>query len=233
MPYPIITRRLRTSYLDNRRIRGAILKIASRLAISVAILALCSCQPKPLPSGSTIFQDEFRDSASGWQTGADQAGSVNYQEGWLRFQIAEPQTIKISTPGLRFSDTRIEVDATKLDGPDDNHFGVLCRYKDINNFYIFAISSDGYYGIGKYSAGNLTWLGAELMQSHAAIQQGNSTNHLRVDCTGTNLALSINGQLISLVSDTGLIEGDVGLIAGSAQTAEVDILFDNFIVTAP
>lgn len=31
-------------------------------------------------------------------------------------------------------DVRIEVDAAKIGGPDDNDFGVICRYQDIDNF---------------------------------------------------------------------------------------------------
>ena len=32
-------------------------------------------------------------------------------------------------------------------GPDDNDFGIICRYIDDNQFYYAIISSDGYYGI--------------------------------------------------------------------------------------
>ena len=46
-------------------------------------------------------------------------------------------------------DLRIEVDVSKQNGPDDNAFGVLCRYQDPENFYYFLISSDGFGGIGR------------------------------------------------------------------------------------
>ena len=39
----------------------------------------------------------------------------------------------------------LDVDATKLDGPDDNGIIVVFRLTDTDNYNRFDISSDGYY----------------------------------------------------------------------------------------
>ena len=47
-------------------------------------------------------------------------------------------------------DLKIDVDATKNSGQDDNDFGVICRYvksNDVASFYQFMVTSDGYVGI--------------------------------------------------------------------------------------
>jgi len=49
---------------------------------------------------------------------------------------------------------RVEVDALKVGGERDNRFGIICRAADLNSFYTFIISSDGYYALGKSSARN-------------------------------------------------------------------------------
>jgi hypothetical protein len=209
------------------------IRIIYRLMMLVAVIALSGCRSDPPTPGSTLFQDDFSNPTSGWQVGEDASGSVAYQEGWFRFRITNPHAVKISTPGLKLNDMRIEVDATKIGGPDDNHFGILCRYEDENNFYFFTMSSDGYSAIGKYKDGHLVWLGKEQMQPNDAIQQGNNTNHLRADCIGDNLTFYLNGRLFSTAVDTDFLEGDAGLMTGSSQTAGVDVLFDNILIIAP
>jgi hypothetical protein len=134
---------------------------------------------------------------------------------------------------LKFGDVRVDVDVTKTAGPDDNYFGVICRYKDGSNFYILAISSDGYYGIIKVLDGSLSLLGAEQMQPSEAIQQGNAANHLSAECKGKTLSLSVNGQPLFTVEDGAFSSGDVGLEVTTRQAGGVDVLFTNFSVTKP
>jgi len=110
---------------------------------------------------------------------------------------------------------------------------VICRYKDGSNFYILAISSDGYYGIIKVKGGTLELLGAKDMQPNEMIIQGNATNHLRADCVNDTLALYANGQLLTSVQDSDFKTGDVGLEVSTRLQAGVDILFDNLSVIKP
>jgi hypothetical protein len=135
---------------------------------------------------------------------------------------------------MSFTDTRIEVDATKIGGPDANDIGAICRYKDEENFYFFVFGSDGYYSINKLVAGEESMVGSEeLGFNDTAIQSGSSTNHLRVDCIGSTLAMYVNGTQLISATDTDLTEGNVGLIAGTWETAGADLNFDNFVVTKP
>ena len=72
---------------------------------------------------------------------------------------------------LSFADVTIEVDATKKDGPDDNDFGVICRYQDVDHFYYGIISSDGYFGLIKVTSDGSNMLGSENMQFSDLINQ--------------------------------------------------------------
>src|SRR6185295_6876674 len=101
-----------------------------------------------------------------------------------------------------FSDVSIEVDGAKFSGPDNNDFGIICRFVDDDNFYFLIIASDGYQVIGKYLAGQLQYVSATEMQSTDAVKQGNATNHLRGDCVGSTLTLYVNGQQVASVTDT-------------------------------
>ncbi len=206
----------------------------------VLSLLLTACSSKEtlnlsnLKSGSVLFQDDFSDPASGWLQGNDDQGLTEYADGGMRIYVAKDVASELTLlEKMTFADARIEVDASKTGGPDDNDFGVVCRYQDENNFYFLEISSDGYYGIGKYKDNKLTLVSSEQMQSSDAIHQGTAANHLRVDCVGTTLTLYANGVQLASVEDYDFHAGSVGLIGGTFQTAGADILFDNFSVLVP
>jgi hypothetical protein len=125
------------------------------------------------------------------------------------------------------------VDATKNGGPDDNDFGIICRYTDADQFYYAVISSDGYYGIMKMTSNGGVPIDNENLLESDKIIQGSATNHIRFDCVGSALALYINGIKIDQKTDTDFTTGNVGLIAGTFDTVGTDILFDNFFVYKP
>jgi hypothetical protein len=132
---------------------------------------------------------------------------------------------------------RVEVDGTKIGGPDENDFGIICRYSETNegaDFYQFAITSDGYAGIILVDSNTQTVISNDgLLEPYDAIAQGAQTNRIRAECVGNRLTLSVNGSVLTSVVDSTLQNGDVGLIAGTYEQAGVRIRFDNFLVTRP
>ncbi len=203
------------------------------LILSVLALVASGCLANQARSGSLLFQDDFSKPTSGWLVGQDSNGLVQYVGGGMRIFVSQPAAARLTVPDLSFSDVRIEVDTVKLAGPDDNNFGVLCRYQDEANFYFFEISSDGYYGVGKYKDGLMSLIGMSQMQSYNSIHQGAAANHLRADCAGPNLEFYINGNKVTGVEDNDIKSGDIGLIAGALKTAGTDIFFDNLSVVQP
>lgn len=209
------------------------------ILFSIFALSATGCEISPaiggeiVSPGGILFKDDFSDPNSGWMQGEDEFGKTEYSNGGFRIFVNSDLTGKVSIPRLLFTDVIIEVDASKVAGPDDNDYGVICRYKDENNFYFFEISSDGYYSIGKFKDNQLVLVGMEQMQTSDLIRQGQATNRIRATCIGSSLSLSVNGQLLSEVEDGDYSMGDVGLIAGTFETPGVEILFDNFKVFKP
>jgi hypothetical protein len=180
-----------------------------------------------------LFQDDFSDPKSGWDSSHNEDGVTDYQDGQYRILVNTTNTDVWANPGLNFTNTIIEVDATKTGGDDNNDFGVVCRYADDQNFYFFVISSDGYYGIGKIKDGQQVLVGMESMPPTDAVKQGAATNHLQAVCDGSTLRLVVNGQQLVETTDPDLTSGDAGLLAGSFENPGTDILFDNFVVREP
>lgn len=212
---------------------NSLLAMVAVLATMLACQTLTSASPTPETSDNVLFQDDFSNTSSGWDRVDTNEGKTDYENGVYRIYVNTSGTDVWANPGLSFTEARVEVEASKVGGPDDNDFGVICRYKDTEHFYFAIISSDGYYGIGKVSGGEQILIGSESMETSSAINQGNSTNRLRMDCVGDRISLYVNGNQVNSVQDNELVSGDVGLIAGTFSEAGTDIHFDNFKVLKP
>lgn len=183
--------------------------------------------------GALLFQDGFSDPSSGWDRVRSPDGMTDYEYDRYRIVVNSSNADYWSNPGLYFEDVQIEVDALKSAGPDDNDFGLLCRYQDTENFYFLIISSDGYYGIGIVEDGHQTLLEPPQMYHSDAIIPGDAVNHIQAVCKGSRLALTVNGEFIAETYDSTFTSGDIGLIVGSFDEAGVDVLFDNLSVKLP
>jgi len=88
-------------------------------------------------------------------------------------------------PSLRYGDAdmpahRVEVDARHIDGVDDYGFGIAFAKKDVNNSFVFYISSNGYFTVGKFENGN--WNSLQDWTETDAVKKGNNAiNRLRYE----------------------------------------------------
>jgi hypothetical protein len=180
-----------------------------------------------------LFQDDFTDPSSGWDRVRDENGITDYEGGAYRIQIRKPNWYFWSTPGLMFRDVSVEVDALRREEVEIDQFGLICRSQNAENFYFFTVTSDGFFGIGKFRDGVESLIGMSTLQSSEAIEQGSGPNHLRGDCVGDTLTFSVNGVLLAEARDSAFPAGDVGLIVGTFEEGGSDLRFDNFSVVAP
>ena len=202
------------------------------------VLFLSACQVPWIAGlmtrpGQPLYHDEFSDPASGWTQTISPDGSLGYTDGTYRMLVQSPGFDLWAVSRQAYGDVQIEAVATRLAGPLSNRFGLICRFQDSKNFYIFIISSDGYYAIGKIKNGIASLLGQELMASSSLIQQGNASNRLRFACIGNTLKGMVNDQVIAITSDADFSGGDAGLITGAFDESGVEVIFDNFVVFKP
>ncbi|MGH2606539.1 MAG: hypothetical protein ACRDG5_08090 [Anaerolineales bacterium] len=208
-------------------------------AISVFAVAALSCSVlQGLPgigggggSSDVLFEDDFSDDGSGWDRVDESDRVTDYRNGSYVIRVNDTSSDAWANPGKSFTDVRVEVDATKADGDDNNNFGVICRSEGVDDFYTLWISSDGFWAIVKIENGDLDFLAD--WETHDAIRQGDATNHIRADCVGDELTLYANGTLLGSASDSAYSSGDVGLEAGTFDVPGTEIQFDNFVVYAP
>jgi hypothetical protein len=154
----------------------------------------------------------------------------------FRISASQPGQIWWSNPDRNFDDVIVSVEARQMSGPNDNAYGVICRYQSVENFYVFLISGDGYYAIGKYQSGSnqVTYLTGEgQYQFSDAINQGVATNQIRASCVGNELTLVVNGLPLATVTDPTFVTGDIGLGVSTFELGTIVVEFDNMRVFAP
>ncbi len=120
-----------------------------------------------------------------------------------------------------------------MDGTDDNWYSVCCRVNDQNSYYEFSISADGYYRLAIWMMDeDIDPSNQPTFSSH--IRQGqDAINLLRIECVGNNLRFSVNGHLLTEMTDDRLTGGDITLGVASLAGTYSEIAFDNLVITEP
>jgi hypothetical protein len=198
-----------------------------------ALAAACSPSGTPLPPGSVLFQDDFSRLSSGWLSQHTADAILEYRDGQYAVLVLAPDASIWSTPGLDLGSVRLEVDAQQIGGPEDNLYGLICRYQDDANFVFLVVSSDGFAGIGEVRDGERRILSGGAMLPSDAIAPRGYANHLTAECLEETLRLSVNGSLAAEAAAHAPSLGDVGVIVGSYAKAGVEIVFDSFSARVP
>jgi hypothetical protein len=214
------------------------MKLMGYFFLIILLTSQTACQSSLLMDliarpGEKLYFDDFSDPTSGWMHTTSPAGKMDYDNGTYQMAVMSPNYDLWAVSGQAYRDVKVEVDVTRLAGPDSNRFGVVCRYHSPTDFYFFIVSSDGYYAIGKVNNGAITLLNQDMMAYSAAIVSGDGPNHLRFDCNGQTLNGYVNGQAVADAKDAAFSNGDTGLIAGAFDQAGVVVDFDNFVVYNP
>ncbi len=178
----------------------------------------------------SAWSDDFSDPESGWLAESDMSAEVGYQDGVMRILVKTPNSLAWASAQRAFSNFHLTVDATQASGTNDNEYGVLIRMKDIDHFYAFSISGDGYYLVSKYDGERWEALSGEDWSPSDAINHGQATNHLEVLCRGAEMAFIVNDEALARIEDKTYSRGDIGLYAGTFFEPDVEVHFDNLII---
>lgn len=192
----------------------------------LGLLALVACTPRD----TGLWVEPFEKTGE-WQLSSDAVADVALVDEQLQIHIFFPNQLAWAAAGRNYRDFHLKVEATQLDGPLDNEYGVLVRLSDDAGFYAFCISSDGFVRAARYDEDGWHLVGPDWEQ-HEAVKQGAVTNILEIDAQGQVFQFYVNEELVLEVEDNTLAKGDIGLYAGAFGEGEVVIAFDNLEVEA-
>jgi hypothetical protein len=192
------------------------------------LLALVRC------GGERQYAETF-DSPGNWRTGSDTDVEGEVKGGVYDFLVKADELVIWTTAGENFADGMYEVEATQVEGPLDNGYGMVLRVDDEkDDFYLFEISGDGYTWIGLYRDGGkeeaLPLIAAGWAESSAVNKGLNATNKLRVRAESGNMIFMVNDHEVGRVTDNSFRRGDIGLMVRTLGAGGVRVQFDNFTV---
>ena len=179
-------------------------------------------------AGKLLFSDDFSTSKSGWTTYSKGSLLAAYKNGsYILTAVPANYWSYNSNPRLNLTDFIVEVEATKVSGPDDNVFGLAFRRRPGYN-YAFLISSDGYYDFREIN--NNTWVDSQNWTESESIKTGSQPNLIKLVAQGDKFSFYANGEKLGDHVDDTLVNGSIGLYVGSQSEGNVTIAFDNFKV---
>jgi hypothetical protein len=186
----------------------------------------------PPETSGILYQDDFSNQNSGWER-STQGGRKDYYQGTYHINLLEPNMFSWSISQQSMGDVVVSVEVAFTGPAEMAEMGVICRMQNSSDFYFFTIRSDGGYGIFKMYQGSDNFLGMSGYQFDPAIRPGLATNRIEAHCIGDQLSLYVNDVLLTTVQDFSYQLGDVGVIVGAFDQPDVNVFFDNFIVSRP
>ncbi len=154
----------------------------------------------PAEPGELLYAASF-DDGDDWQKYDSNQLSVQVNNTVLTISVHQEDEALFSAASPYFADFDFEVDVWAMegvfDGTNNNSFGVVFRQRDNMNYYVFYISSDGYYRVKRMIDGEPKFLSAWNFSED--IQQGlGEKNHLRIVGYEDRFQFYINGMRVAL-----------------------------------
>lgn len=111
-------------------------------------------------------------------------------------------------PDQSYADFTLESQARFVEGPQAWTYGLIFRFKDENNFYLFLVGYNGDYVVDKRVDGE--WQRLQDWTISPALH-ASQANRLRVTCQGNQISVFANDTLLTTVIDDSFDTGSVGL----------------------
>jgi len=178
------------------------------------------------------FSDNFDLGNSGWYLENTKYVKFGFSHGGYTVKNLSEYAWKVSArvnKNMQFWDTRVEVTGSRMMGSLDGFYGVVCNFADLSHYYFMAVSSNGWYGIGKMYF-SIPYILTEGVNT-SVVRTGNAPNHIIGECTDHTLAMTVNGNMLAVVQDFDLSAGGVGVMVGTRLTPGYQALFDDFKVS--
>lgn len=185
--------------------------------------------PESWQKGAGTVTDNFSQENGRWTVDSGRDALRTIARGRLTVRVPEAELFRWSTldVGEEFGDFYAEAEATEEAGAADAMLGVIFRYVDVDNFYAFLVSGDGWYALLKYVEGEVS-RPIEWTETRALETGAGATNQLGVLADGRALAVYANGEELDQVQDPSFSRGQIALLAGTSTDGGLEVSFDNF-----
>lgn len=150
----------------------------------------------PSEPGKLLYIETFDDPTDEWELAEGRLTS-EIVDGTLHLGVDIEGQGVYSTANPYFRNFDLQVDTQAVDGPDNNTYGVVFRQLDTRNYYVFFISSNGFYYVGRVKDNTTkvlhNWHYSELIRPGMGV-----SNALRVVGHEDRFRFYINGEAVEL-----------------------------------
>jgi hypothetical protein len=181
---------------------------------------------------SLLFFDDFSDPSSGWSDTDEGDFQYSYEDGEYEISAAlSGWLVGTGAPLEALSGNySVEVDARRLSG-SDVQYGIELENEESWDSYWFVVRPGSQsYALWLSDNDELTWLDGGISPY---INPGDATNHLKAERLGSEIVVSVNGQILTSVVDTTHLGGWVGLAIWAGNSVPAVARFDNYAVRRP
>jgi len=182
--------------------------------------------PASEPSETPILADDFQEPSPALAQGEEPGKwSLAFADGRYRIQIQRPGTLTWSTLGMvGLGPHRLEA-AVRVDPQTPwGYGGLLVRYQNPENFYLFVADGQGAFQVQLLQDG--AWQTLAPWTTSRLLEREGAFNRLAVEDDGRRLRFLVDGQALFTVEKVRLPPGDVGLAGGARSQGEAIIEFD-------
>ena len=179
----------------------------------------------------TIFTDVFSDNRFTWLEDDKPDYFLKVANDVYYFECRNQNEARTTTRNVRLDwkkDFAIEVSIKKMDGINENGFGLMIGKPNEDQDYNFLISGNGQYNVIKFTNNGIEEL-IPWTTANAIMQTGGNTNKLKVEKTGNTLKFYVNDTYLTRVAFDSTLFADFTKI-GFVIHQNIKIMIDDLCV---
>jgi hypothetical protein len=219
----------------------------------------------PVETGKIAYAATFDDFIDDWDLSEGRLNS-QIENSTLRLAADDAEKIFFSVTKQYWGNFDFSVQTGAMDGPLNNGYGLIFRFQNKGNgspsdddFYLFLVSSDGYYQVTRSIDGTQeelsNWIPSPLVNQGIGV-----TNTVRVVAVGNRFQFYINdqlvqvcipdnpegistynefkggcieGQMMDVLVDSSIPNGQIGVVIQTLDEPGVIVNFDNVMIVGP
>ena len=176
--------------------------------------------------GSPDWVDDMADDDN-WPTGANQYTTIAFENSYLKLTAeTDLDGWRLSWPFL--TDFYLEASMQTPECTGGDHYGLMFRVPanaNANRGYLFGVTCDGRYSLRRWD-GQTMYFPINWTASDAINEGEDVVNKLGIMARDAEIALYINGQKVTEVTNNTYLEGSFGVFVGGDATDEFTVWVD-------
>jgi len=190
-------------------------------------------QRAPFDPHPILYDDFSRPADSVLPNRASGIAQTRLANGQYSLQLDAPDTVGWSLVAGGYGDIALQVESSTPPAQQATvASGLIFRYQDSDNFYLFNVANNGLYSLERVQNGEwgtfIGWTPSHAIRTSSAPSPASPvTNTLRLETSGPYITMKVNGILLETTMDNSVTSGQAGLAITTFAEGPGVVSFDN------